>query len=99
MATYSNMAACYLKLSKAEKALQMCQKLLTSDPTHIKGLYRKGEALFLLKRLDDSEHTLHQVAKLAPRDAGIRSLLLKVRDEIKLKDKASEAELKAKLSF
>jgi hypothetical protein len=50
------MAACYLKLSKPEKALATCDKILAKDESNVKAIFRKGEASVKIRKLDQGVH-------------------------------------------
>lgn len=49
---YLNSYYSYLKLDKNDKAVLTCDKVLAKDPENVKAIYRKGEALMALKKLD-----------------------------------------------
>lgn len=49
--TYLNMAAVYLKLNKPLKAVEVCEKVL-KDGENVKALFRKGEALVQIGKVD-----------------------------------------------
>ncbi|KAI8911570.1 hypothetical protein EDD86DRAFT_176418, partial [Gorgonomyces haynaldii] len=97
IATWSNMTACYLKQAKFEKVLQTASKILDKDPKHIKAIFRKGEALYMLGNLDRAHQTVLEAAKLAPQDRGIRELLDKVKGDIRALEEKSRQELKQNL--
>jgi tetratricopeptide (TPR) repeat protein len=41
---YTNMAMCQLKLNAPEKAIDLCDKVLVIEPSHVKALLRKAQA-------------------------------------------------------
>lgn len=49
-AVYNNMAACYLRQSKWEKAIYAATKALALAPENLKALYRRAEAYLELGR-------------------------------------------------
>ncbi len=98
IATWSNMAACYLKLEQFDKVIETCDKVLSKDEKNIKSMFRKGQALFGLNDLDQAVKVLKATALLEPKDVGIRQELQKVRDRLVELDKRSTLELKQNLS-
>lgn len=61
----SNCAACRLKLLKFDEALSDATKAIQLDSNHDKSIYRKGEALFGLRRFVDSKKTFLSLLKAA----------------------------------
>jgi Flp pilus assembly protein TadD len=47
-------------------ALEVADGILSKNPADLSALLRKGEALYLLKRYDESEATLDRVLKISP---------------------------------
>lgn len=70
-----NLAACYLKEEKYEKAAARATKVLEKDPKHVKALFRRGEARIYLNDLDRAREDLTTAEALAPEDKGIKSRL------------------------
>jgi tetratricopeptide (TPR) repeat protein len=97
ISTWSNMAACYLKLERYDKAVEICDKVLGMDPKNVKALFRKGQALFGRNDLDLAVKVLKSAALLEAKDPSIRHELIKVRERIAELDKKSNAELKQNL--
>eukprot|EP00742_Colponemidia_sp_Colp-10_P024525 GILJ01029449.1.p1 GENE.GILJ01029449.1~~GILJ01029449.1.p1 ORF type:complete len:366 (+),score=44.34 GILJ01029449.1:65-1162(+) len=50
---YSNRAAAYLGLSSASSALQDCRAAMMLDPSYAKPVYRLGQALLILGRVEE----------------------------------------------
>ncbi|KAL1496800.1 hypothetical protein AB1Y20_014386 [Prymnesium parvum] len=101
MASHVNSALCYLRLaekayaherlSKREKAIEECNKALRIDRTHMKALYRRGQAYMAIGDCVNARDDLLSAARKAP-DAK------EIRDEIaKLKqlEKAQEEDAKS----
>ena len=78
---YLNLALCYLKLGKAAKVVEVCDKALALDAAQAKACFRKGSALISLKRFDEAKSSLLEAARLAPQDRAVRSELERWRSE------------------
>lgn len=70
-----NLAACYLKEEKYEKAAARATKVLEKDAKHVKALFRRGEARIYLNDLDRAREDLMAAQSMAPDDKGIKSRL------------------------
>ncbi|KAF2075249.1 hypothetical protein CYY_003467 [Polysphondylium violaceum] len=51
---YNNMSLCYLKINKANEALEACKQALSIKPDDAKALFRRAKAKALLKEYDDA---------------------------------------------
>jgi tetratricopeptide (TPR) repeat protein len=78
---YLNLALCYLKLGRAAKVVEVCDKALALDAGQAKACFRKGSALISLKRFDEAKSSLLEAARLAPQDRAVRSELERWRTE------------------
>ena len=56
---YSNRAAAYIKTCQYKEAVVDCDKCLEIEPTHVKAIFRKSEALSSLRRYNDSLNCLN----------------------------------------
>jgi tetratricopeptide (TPR) repeat protein len=56
---YSNRSLCYLKIGEAQKALLDAETCINNRPDWVKGYYRKGAALMLLKVNDTTVNYCH----------------------------------------
>lgn len=74
-ATYSNRAACLLKLGDHENALIDTDACLAIDPNHTKAMFRKGLALHALGRYREACPVLGKALSLAPKDQSIKTAL------------------------
>ncbi|TPX69297.1 hypothetical protein SpCBS45565_g02544 [Spizellomyces sp. 'palustris'] len=92
-ACYSNMAACYLKQSKYEKAIDVCEKVIKIDPQNAKAYFRRGQSHHKLNNLEKARTDLFRAAELAPQDAGIRAELNNVNDRLKELEEKSKQDL------
>ena len=43
--THAQMAACYLAQERYDRAVQVCDQALASDPSNAKAIFRKAQAL------------------------------------------------------
>ncbi|GAC98754.1 hypothetical protein PHSY_006348 [Pseudozyma hubeiensis SY62] len=73
-AVYNNMAACYLRQSKWEKAVYAASKALSLVPDNLKALYRRGEAYLELGRNQLAARDIDTALDLRPQDPVIRKL-------------------------
>jgi tetratricopeptide (TPR) repeat protein len=56
---YSNRSLCYLKIGEAQKALLDAETCINNRPDWVKGYYRTGAALMLLKVNDTTVNYCH----------------------------------------
>jgi len=90
-ACYSNLAACYLKLKKYEKARDNCTEVLKIEKENTKALYRRGQAYYYLKEFELAKQDLTQASKLEPNNNDVKKTLKQVTDQLtqqKEKEKA-----------
>jgi len=74
-ATYSNRAACLLKLGDHANALADTNACLEIDTIHVKAMFRKGLALHALGRYREACPVLGKASSLAPKDQSIKTAL------------------------
>ncbi|KAJ3262556.1 Tetratricopeptide repeat protein 9A [Boothiomyces macroporosus] len=97
IATHSNMAACYLKLGKNDKAIASCEKTLALDDKNAKAMFRKGQACAALNETGKAIKIIKDAARLAPQDPGIRATLKQLEDQEKQAAAKANDELKKNL--
>ena len=73
IATCSNLCAVYIEIKKFEKVLKFADRALALNPTHVKVMYRKGQALVELRRFDLAVSVLKEAARLKSNDKNIRA--------------------------
>lgn len=78
---YSNIAACQLKAGSYQYVVDNCTKALDLDPSNVKCLYRRAEAYFELKKLDQCKSDAKKGLTLEPNSKSFNSLLQKVDGE------------------
>lgn len=89
-----NVAACFLKMGECKKCIEACNKVLDTNPIHVKALYRRGMAYMSAGDFDEARNDFNKmmsVDKSSESDA--RAALLK------LKQKEQEVERKARKQF
>ncbi|KAF2940661.1 hypothetical protein DAI22_03g290800 [Oryza sativa Japonica Group] len=92
---YSNRSLCYLRIGEVQKALldaEMCVKL---RPEWVKGHYREGAALMLLKEHKKAFEVFLNALKLDPANADIEKVLWEALEAMKKDDAAEEKTLKS----
>mmetsp|Transcript_2674 Transcript_2674/g.8053 ORF Transcript_2674/g.8053 Transcript_2674/m.8053 type:complete len:353 (-) Transcript_2674:431-1489(-) len=57
---YTNRAACYLRLGRAERSVEACDKSLELDPTWPRAFERKAQALRVMGKLDEALAVLEE---------------------------------------
>jgi len=72
---YSNRSAAYASLRQWNESLQDATKCADLKPDWVKGHYRKGIALFELKRFEEAEGVLKRGLQLEPTNAEMKSKL------------------------
>uniref|UniRef100_A0A8D0B451 Peptidyl-prolyl cis-trans isomerase D n=1 Tax=Salvator merianae TaxID=96440 RepID=A0A8D0B451_SALMN len=93
---YLNIAACQLKLSKWQDAIENCTEALAIDSTNTKALYRRAQAWEATKDFDQALADLQKAQIIAPQDKAILMEVQKVKQKIKNekeKEKAAYAKM------
>ncbi|XP_003221776.1 peptidyl-prolyl cis-trans isomerase D [Anolis carolinensis] len=80
---FLNIAACKLKLSEWQDAIENCTEALAIDPTNTKALYRRAQAWEATKEYDQALADLHKAQGIAPQDKAIQMEVQKVKQKIK----------------
>eukprot|EP01091_Cochliopodium_minus_P002550 TRINITY_DN1239_c0_g1_i1.p1 TRINITY_DN1239_c0_g1~~TRINITY_DN1239_c0_g1_i1.p1 ORF type:complete len:480 (+),score=155.71 TRINITY_DN1239_c0_g1_i1:28-1467(+) len=90
----SNRSLCNLKLENFGSALMDSEEAIKLDGTYAKGYYRKGQALFALRKYKEAKASFHKVVQLQPKDKDARDRYDQCQKEIKriLFEKAIEQE-------
>jgi tetratricopeptide (TPR) repeat protein len=71
----SNRSAAFLKLGDHEKALADATKAQETDPTYVKGVFRRGLALHAMGRYQDAIGALAAAHKIEPKNKQIKQAL------------------------
>jgi len=74
-ALYTNRAAAYAGLNDWEKSLSDANKSLSINPEWLKGYFRKGAALFELKRWEEAVQAYKKAVQMDPQNQDITSKL------------------------
>jgi len=91
-----NRALCYIKQGQPHRAVDDCSKVLESEPSNAKALYRRGRAHHTSKQLTQARADLTAAAALLPKDAAVAQELRAVLEKIK-EGKAKERAAYAKM--
>lgn len=83
LAAYLNLAMCYLKLHEANTALENCDKALELDANNEKALFRRGEALVVMKEFDKARADFQRVNQLYPANKAAKSQIVLCQKHIK----------------
>ncbi|KAB5575155.1 hypothetical protein PHYPO_G00217620 [Pangasianodon hypophthalmus] len=83
LAAHLNLAMCYLKLQEPSPALENCDKALELDANNEKALFRRGEALFVMKEFDRARGDFQRVVQLYPTNKAAKSQVLQCQKHIK----------------
>jgi tetratricopeptide (TPR) repeat protein len=87
VATYTNMALCYIKTDKKDRAIDVCTNALTFDPNNVKALFRRGQVYLAKNNLDKAEEDLKAALAIEPNNASIRQELKKLTNKIAEEEK------------
>jgi tetratricopeptide (TPR) repeat protein len=82
-----NLAACQLKLERYKHVVANCSVVLSVDENNIKGLYRKGLALFHLGELEEARNVVQRALSVEPKNSSCNELLKQIRVKIKEQDR------------
>jgi len=77
-----NCAACYLKLTKYERARDNCTEALKLDANNAKALYRRGQAYYYLRALEEAKTDLLAASKVEPSNNEVKKILKTVQDQL-----------------
>lgn len=83
LAAHLNLAMCYLKLQEPNPALENCDKALELDSNNEKALFRRGEALFVMKEFDRAKADFQRVTQLYPANKAAKSQIMLCQKHIK----------------
>lgn len=95
IAVWSNMAFCHVKLERAAKAIEYCDKVLAEDATHSKALFRKAQALGQLKHFERAQSILTDLAHAEPKNGAVRAELRTLQQLKKQYDNEARAKEKS----
>lgn len=82
----NNMAYCQLKQNNTEKALELLNKVINSDPTNIKALMRRGEAHIRLKDTESSYTDFKKVIELEPNNALAQQKVVALQQQLEVEN-------------
>eukprot|EP01092_Planopodium_desertum_P016290 TRINITY_DN9033_c0_g1_i1.p1 TRINITY_DN9033_c0_g1~~TRINITY_DN9033_c0_g1_i1.p1 ORF type:complete len:169 (+),score=21.36 TRINITY_DN9033_c0_g1_i1:33-509(+) len=76
-----NRALCFLKLNRADDAIEDCEHVLAIEEDNVKALFRRGNAYLLKKEYAQAEKDLKKALEQRPTDAKIKEMLAQVHAE------------------
>lgn len=85
-----NLMSCYLKTKDYGKVVECGAEALKEDPSNVKALYRRGQALKELGNLKEAVIDLRRAAELSPEDETLASVLGDVRKQMGEKGEVEE---------
>ncbi|XP_051155654.1 peptidyl-prolyl cis-trans isomerase FKBP4-like [Leptopilina boulardi] len=92
LATYLNLALCYLKIEQYNEAKEYCNKALEIDPSNEKALFRRGQAHLALASPEIAIKDFEQVVKIEPNNtAAVKQIT--ACNNLKKKQLAAEKKL------
>jgi len=80
---WNNRAQCYIKLKRADKAIEDCKSVLDAEPDNAKAHLRIGQAYMDCNDLEEAETHFSKAVALLPEDKGAASLLSTVKQKVK----------------
>uniref|UniRef100_A0A671LPW0 peptidylprolyl isomerase n=1 Tax=Sinocyclocheilus anshuiensis TaxID=1608454 RepID=A0A671LPW0_9TELE len=83
LAAHLNLAMCSLKLQEPNPALENCDKALELDANNEKALFRRGEALVVMKEFDRARADFQRVTQLYPANKAAKSQIALCQKHIK----------------
>ncbi|KAG1337803.1 peptidyl-prolyl cis-trans isomerase PASTICCINO1 [Cocos nucifera] len=89
-----NVAACYQKMGEYRRSIEICNKVLDANPTHVKGLYRRGMSYMLGGDFDEAKKDFEMMMKVDKSSEADATAAL-----LKLKQKEQEFEKKSRKQF
>ncbi|XAR68883.1 Peptidylprolyl isomerase [Bertholletia excelsa] len=89
-----NVAACFLKMGECRKSIEACNKVLDTNPAHVKALYRRGMAYMSAGDFEEARSDFNKMISVdKSSEPNAKAALLK------LKQKEQEVERKARKQF
>lgn len=101
IAGWLNSALVNQKLNETAECIKNCEKVLEKKPTHVKALYRKGQALQQRKDLEEAIEVFTKVVELEPTNKAAQQEILvckKTISDLRAKEKKRFAGLFEKLA-
>ena len=99
--TFSNIAACYLKMENYEKCIEKCNRVLECDADNVKAIFRRGRAYLALKDDFNAAKDLEKAQQAMPDDKLVQYFMKKLKKmqkkQSKSYDKAMARAMKAQL--
>lgn len=80
---YNNLSSCYLMKNRWENVIELCNKVLSFDPTNIKALYKLGVAYKNDRNFEKAFEVFNKVIDLEPQNKASAEHLINVKGELK----------------
>lgn len=80
---YNNISSCYLKNSQWDIVIELCNKVLSFDPSNIKALYKLGIAYENDRNFEKAFEAFNKVIDLEPQNKASAEHLNNVKNELK----------------
>ncbi|GAV65465.1 FKBP_C domain-containing protein/TPR_1 domain-containing protein/TPR_11 domain-containing protein [Cephalotus follicularis] len=89
-----NVAACFLKMGECRKSIEACNKVIDTNPVHVKALYRRGMAYMAAGDFEEAKSDFRMMTKIDKSSEPDATAAL-----LKLKQKEQEVKKKAQKQF
>ncbi|KAI3474788.1 hypothetical protein Pfo_030047, partial [Paulownia fortunei] len=77
-----NVAACLLKMGEFRKSIEACNKVLDTNPVHVKALYRRGMAYMAAGDFEEARADFNKMMTIdKPSETTAKAALLKLKKE------------------
>lgn len=93
----ANRAICFLKLGKYNETVKECTKALDLNPSYVKALVRRGEALEKLERYDEAIADMKKILELDPSNDQARRNVVRLEPLAREKMEKMKEEMMGKL--
>uniref|UniRef100_A0A7C9EMM7 Uncharacterized protein n=1 Tax=Opuntia streptacantha TaxID=393608 RepID=A0A7C9EMM7_OPUST len=94
---HANRAICFLKLGKYSETVKECTKALELNPSYVKALVRRGEALEKLERYDEAIADMKKILELDPSNDQARRNIVRLEPLAREKMEKMKEEMMGKL--
>merc|ERR1712063_143797 len=85
-----NKAACFLKVKEYAEAKKACDLVLKDEPNNVKAMFRKAQAHYEMKDIQDCIRDLKRLIEIDPQNKDARTLMKKAQVAQKEDDKKSK---------
>lgn len=82
IAGFLNSALIHLKLNETVECIKQCDKVLEKDPSHVKALYRKAQALQNRKDYEEAVDIFKKLLEIEPANKAAEQQIVICKNEI-----------------